>query len=67
LAVALPLVALIFWIGLYPSPFLHRINGSVAALHDRLQSASSGPMTTSLQPPVESAPPSYGGEEETRR
>jgi NADH-quinone oxidoreductase subunit M len=36
LAVALPLVALIFWIGLYPSPFFHRINGSVAALHTRL-------------------------------
>jgi NADH-quinone oxidoreductase subunit M len=36
LAVALPLVALIFWIGLYPSPFLHRINGSVEALHARL-------------------------------
>jgi NADH-quinone oxidoreductase subunit M len=44
LAVALPLVALIFWIGLYPSPFLHRINGSVEALHARLHSASSSVM-----------------------
>jgi NADH-quinone oxidoreductase subunit M len=40
LAVALPLVALIFWIGLYPSPFLHRINGSVEALHARLHPAT---------------------------
>jgi NADH-quinone oxidoreductase subunit M len=40
LAVALPLVALIFWIGVYPSPFLHRINGSVEALHARLNRTS---------------------------
>lgn len=47
LAVALPLVALIFWIGLYPSPFLHRINGSVEALHARLhpQTATAGVRT----------------------
>ncbi|MFZ5875276.1 MAG: complex I subunit 4 family protein [Nitrospirota bacterium] len=37
LAITLPLVALVFWIGVYPSPFLHRINGSVEALHARLQ------------------------------
>ncbi len=36
LAIALPLLALIFWIGVYPSPFLHRINGSVETLHARL-------------------------------
>lgn len=44
LAIALPLVALIFWIGMYPSPFLHRINGSVEALHARLQPRTSAPV-----------------------
>jgi NADH-quinone oxidoreductase subunit M len=47
LAVALPLVALIFWIGLYPSPFLHRINGSVAALHARLNPAAAASASAS--------------------
>ena len=38
LAVAVPLVALIFWIGLYPAPFLRVINPSISAVVERLQS-----------------------------
>ena len=34
--IALSLSAMILWIGLYPAPFLHMINGSVQALVDRL-------------------------------
>jgi NADH-quinone oxidoreductase subunit M len=63
LAVALPLVVLIFWIGLYPSPFLHRINGSVAALHARLNppavasaSGSDARMTVEADAALVSAP-----------
>jgi len=37
LAVALPLVALVFWIGLYPAPFLRVINPSISAVTARLQ------------------------------
>ena len=36
LAVALPLVALVFWIGLYPAPFLRVINPSISAITARL-------------------------------
>jgi NADH-quinone oxidoreductase subunit M len=52
LAITLPLVALVFWIGVYPSPFLHRINGSVEALHARLQPQSRipTPLGASLSP-----------------
>jgi NADH-quinone oxidoreductase subunit M len=50
LAIALPLVALVFWIGVYPSPFLHRINGSVEALHARLQPSTGISATVSLPP-----------------
>jgi len=66
LAVALPLVALIFWIGLYPSPFLHRINGSVEALHARLNRTST--MAAGLQPGAagEIAPPVPAAYEEPR-
>jgi NADH-quinone oxidoreductase subunit M len=63
LAIALPLVALVFWIGVYPSPFLHRINGSVEALHARLQPGVKPPvaMGASLNPHADApdaAPPS---------
>jgi NADH-quinone oxidoreductase subunit M len=65
LAVALPLVALVFWIGVYPSPFLHRINGSVEALHARLQPGAKPPVAigASLTPDAVStgaAPDSSG-------
>lgn len=36
LAVILPLVALVFWIGLYPAPFLRVINPSISAIAERL-------------------------------
>jgi len=68
LAITLPLVALVFWIGVYPSPFLHRINGSVEALHARLQPQSRMPIPlgASLSPhetPSEAAPAAqYQGE-----
>jgi NADH-quinone oxidoreductase subunit M len=61
LAITLPLVALVFWIGIYPSPFLHRINGSVEALHARLQPPGQAgvPLGASVNPheaPSESIP-----------
>jgi hypothetical protein len=31
---------MIFWIGLYPSPFLRMVNGSVQAVVDRLDHGS---------------------------
>lgn len=52
LAVALPLVALIFWIGVYPSPFLQRINGSVEALSDRLARRDTPSMRSVSAPPI---------------
>jgi NADH-quinone oxidoreductase subunit M len=68
LAITLPLVALVFWIGVYPSPFLHRINGSVEALYARLQPPGQMPMplggsVTPHQVPPESVPAAqYEGE-----
>jgi NADH-quinone oxidoreductase subunit M len=35
--IAVSLCVMIFWIGLYPSPFLKRMNGSVGALVERLE------------------------------
>jgi NADH-quinone oxidoreductase subunit M len=34
--IAVSLSVMIFWIGLYPSPFLRMMNGSIAALEQRL-------------------------------
>ena len=39
-AIAVALSIMIFWIGLYPAPFLNRINGSVQALTERLERGS---------------------------
>jgi hypothetical protein len=36
LAIAVSLSVMIFWIGLYPAPFLNMMNGSLQALVDRL-------------------------------
>src|SRR5581483_11981968 len=36
-AIAVSLCVMILWIGLYPSPFLRMINGSIQALVDRLE------------------------------
>ena len=66
LAIALPLVALIFWIGVYPSPFLHRINGSVEALSLRLNrtaTMAAGLQTGAAGPVIPRAATGY---EETR-
>jgi len=38
--IAVALSTMIFWIGLYPAPFLNRINGSVQALTERLERGS---------------------------
>jgi NADH-quinone oxidoreductase subunit M len=38
--IATALSIMIFWIGLYPAPFLERINASVQALTDRLEEGS---------------------------
>jgi NADH-quinone oxidoreductase subunit M len=38
--IAVSLCVMIFWIGLYPSPFLRMINGSVQAVVDRLERGS---------------------------
>ncbi|WP_447978943.1 complex I subunit 4 family protein [Candidatus Nitrospira bockiana] len=36
-AICLSLAAMIFWIGIYPAPFLNMMNGSVQAVVDRVQ------------------------------
>ena len=38
--IAVSLCVMIFWIGLYPSPFLRMIHGSVQAVFDRLERGS---------------------------
>ena len=38
--IAVSLCVMIFWIGLYPSPFLRMVNGSVQAVMDRLDRGS---------------------------
>jgi NADH-quinone oxidoreductase subunit M len=37
LVIALSLSIMIFWIGIYPAPFLDMMNGSVAAIVERLE------------------------------
>lgn len=50
LVIAVSLSVMIFWIGLYPSPFLKIMNGSVQALVDRLErgSVAAGELTPVL-------------------
>jgi NADH:ubiquinone oxidoreductase subunit 4 (subunit M) len=38
--IAVALSAMIFWIGLYPAPFLNRINASIQKLTERLEQGS---------------------------
>jgi hypothetical protein len=40
--IAVSLCVMIVWIGLYPSPFLRMINGSIGALVERLEQAKPG-------------------------
>jgi NADH-quinone oxidoreductase subunit M len=52
-AIAVSLSVMIFWIGLYPSPFLRMMNGSVQALVERLEkgavAAESAPTGTRFE------------------
>jgi NADH-quinone oxidoreductase subunit M len=48
LAIAVSLVVMIFWIGLYPSPFLRMMNGSVQSLVHRLDQ---GATAAAAEPP----------------
>jgi NADH-quinone oxidoreductase subunit M len=53
LAIAVSLVVMIFWIGLYPSPFLRMMNGSVQSLVHRLDQGA----TAAAPPTVAAAAP----------
>ena len=52
--IAVALSVMIFWIGLYPAPFLNIMNGSVQALTDRLDRGSfvKAPRETQMVSPV---------------
>ena len=47
--IGIALCVMIFWIGLYPSPFLHMVNGSVQEVVDRLNHGSAAMATTKPQ------------------
>jgi len=49
--IAVSLAVMIFWIGIYPSPFLRMMNGSVQALVQRLER---GATTAALPEPARS-------------
>jgi NADH-quinone oxidoreductase subunit M len=56
LVIAVSLSVMIFWIGLYPSPFLRMMNGSVQALVERLErgvTAAEEQSAVSVQPSSE--------------
>lgn len=60
LVIAVSLSVMIFWIGLYPSPFLRMMNGSVQALVERLERgvmAAGEPSAVSVQPSAKKAEP----------
>jgi NADH-quinone oxidoreductase subunit M len=55
--IAVALTIMIFWIGLYPAPFLNRINASVQALTERLDRGSGMKLAPrASQPPSAMAP-----------
>jgi NADH-quinone oxidoreductase subunit M len=58
-ATFLPLVALAFWIGLYPAPFLRRLETSVARVVVRVNSIY-GPALANCLTPAAPAPPVAG-------
>jgi len=68
LVIALSLSVMIFWIGLYPAPFLRMMNGSVQALVLRLERGSTVAgeavnvkrETLNVDGTAASAPPSHG-------
>ncbi len=49
--IAVSLCVMIFWIGLYPSPFLRMVNGSVQAVVDRLDRGSTASITMAIRNP----------------
>ena len=49
MVIAVSLSVMILWIGLYPSPFLHIMNGSVQALVDRLDHGTVAVLTEPVQ------------------
>jgi NADH-quinone oxidoreductase subunit M len=60
LATFLPLVALAIWIGLYPSPFLRRLETSVARVVVRVSPAYA-PAMAAILAECESAAPGFAG------
>lgn len=53
MTIALSLSIMILWIGLYPSPFLRMMNGSIQALVDRLDRAKVASVETIIRVPAE--------------
>lgn len=49
--IAVSLCVMIFWIGLYPSPFLRMVNGSVQAVMDRLDRGSIASIAMAIHNP----------------
>ena len=69
LVIAVSLSVMIFWIGLYPSPFLRMMNGSVQALVERLERgvvAAEGQSAVSVQPAAKKEGPEYNNAERTK-
>ena len=52
ITIALSLSIMILWIGLYPSPFLRMMNGSIQALVDRLDRAKVASVDTVIHVPA---------------
>ena len=52
-AIGVALSMMIFWIGIYPSPFLRMVNGSVQALVERLHPGTAVAQQTTTQLPIE--------------
>jgi NADH-quinone oxidoreductase subunit M len=52
-AIGFSLSVMIFWIGLYPSPFLRMVNGSVQAVVDRVHPGTATAQYTGDSPPPE--------------
>ncbi len=70
LVISVSLSVMIFWIGLYPAPFLRIMNGSVQALVDRLEQGSAvaeQPSAVSIRPSAQRVEPGdrgYGNAEQ---
>ena len=52
MTIALSLSVMILWIGLYPSPFLRMMNGSIQALVDRVDRAKLASIDSHFHVPV---------------